>query len=77
MREGGGGSRAVWNFSENSSDFVAPPFLKERHIDERQTRVHRRPTNVNYNYNHFPGRFAKMAFANIKTQLPEDFHGGE
>ena len=24
--KGGGGSKAIWNFSENSSDLVAPPF---------------------------------------------------
>ena len=26
MRGGGGGAKAVWNFFENSSDLVPPPF---------------------------------------------------
>ena len=32
MRGRGGGSKAVWNFSENSSDLVAPPFPKNFHV---------------------------------------------
>ena len=33
MRVRGGGSKAVWNFSENSSDLVAPPFPNRKLVD--------------------------------------------